>query len=226
MLDWVAVEQNTDEWLELRAGRVTGSGFGKVMANFGKAFGDPAKKYATDIAIERLTGKPVKSGISNAHTNRGHIEEPLTLALYEGQMFTATSNGGFYKGELVGVSPDFRTCDGGIGEIKSVIPSVHHQNIMRQSYDPAYKWQYFGNLHFSGADYLDFVSGCHTFPEGKQLYTFRIWRDQIDKEAQMLAERLEEFEELIQQRIDEICNTNYMLLDRENTTKNEGQAKL
>ena len=60
------VEQNTDEWFALRAGMLTGSGFGKIMANYGKAFGDPAKKYAANIAIEQITGTPISSDYSNA----------------------------------------------------------------------------------------------------------------------------------------------------------------
>ena len=37
------VEQNTDEWLNLRIAKITGSSISKIMANYGKAFGDPAK---------------------------------------------------------------------------------------------------------------------------------------------------------------------------------------
>ena len=38
----------------MRAGRLTSSKLGTVMANLGKAFGEPAKKYAVDIAIEQI----------------------------------------------------------------------------------------------------------------------------------------------------------------------------
>ena len=50
------IEQNTDEWLQLRIGKITASNFGTVMANYGKAFGNPAKDYAMRIAIESQSG--------------------------------------------------------------------------------------------------------------------------------------------------------------------------
>ena len=56
------IDQNTDDWLDLRAGHLTGSNIAKVMANYGKAFGDPAKKLAVDIALEQITGKPLNNG--------------------------------------------------------------------------------------------------------------------------------------------------------------------
>ena len=72
---WINIEQNTDEWFALRAGKVTGSAVSKVMSHFGNPFGEPAKKYAVDIAVEQLTGIPVESGYSNAHMERGHEED-------------------------------------------------------------------------------------------------------------------------------------------------------
>ena len=46
---WHNIEQNTDDWLVMRSGKLTGSGVSKPMANLGKAFGEPAKKLAVDI---------------------------------------------------------------------------------------------------------------------------------------------------------------------------------
>ena len=75
------VEQNTDEWLQLRAGKLTGSSVGSVMANFGKAFGDPAKRLAVNIAVEQLRKEPLISDYTNEHMDRGHAEEPIARSL-------------------------------------------------------------------------------------------------------------------------------------------------
>ena len=50
------IVQNSDEWFELRKGKVTTSNLGLIMANYGKAFGEPAKKYAFRLAKEQVTG--------------------------------------------------------------------------------------------------------------------------------------------------------------------------
>ena len=70
---WIDCQQNTDEWLDMRAGKVTGSAIGKIMANYGKSFGEPAKKLAVDIAVERITGKRITTNdYKNSHMERGH----------------------------------------------------------------------------------------------------------------------------------------------------------
>lgn len=49
---WHDVDQNSDEWMALR-GRVGGSSIGKIMANYGKAFGQPAQ----DLAVRSLLSR-------------------------------------------------------------------------------------------------------------------------------------------------------------------------
>ena len=58
-MKWHDVEQNSPEWDALRMGKATASSYPKFMANNGKAFGDPAKRYALQIALERWQGEPV-----------------------------------------------------------------------------------------------------------------------------------------------------------------------
>jgi hypothetical protein len=41
---FIKVEQNTDEWLDMRAGKVTGSEIAKIISNYGKSYGYPANK--------------------------------------------------------------------------------------------------------------------------------------------------------------------------------------
>ncbi len=126
---WINIEQNTDEWFALRAGKVTGSAVSKVMSHFGNPFGEPAKKYAVDIAVEQLTGIPVESGYSNAHMERGHEEEPIARSRYEEEYFYEVTNGGFFDNGTTGVSPDGLVSLDGMIEIKSAIPSIHYDRI-------------------------------------------------------------------------------------------------
>ena len=194
------VQQNTEEWDLLRAARITSSKLSVVMANFGKAFGDPAKKYAVDIAVAQLTGKAPKSGYSNDHMERGHEEEPLARMAYEEQHFCKVSNGGFFAiGDDLGCSPDGLLGLDGVIEIKSAIPSIHYERIRKNTFDSAYKWQLIGNMVLTKREWIDFVSYCSDFPEDSQLFVVRLHAADYQDEARMIKERLEEFRALIDQ---------------------------
>ena len=192
------VEQNTDEWLSLRAGKVTSSSLSKIMANEIGAFGEPAKKLAINLAVESMTGKPVDSGFSNGHTERGHAEEPIARMAYENEMFCAIQNGGFFDCGDAGCSPDGLTEDNGIIEIKCVVPSQHYANVKRQSIDPAYKWQVYGNLMLTDFDYIDFVSYCSNFPIGKKLFVCRVNHKDVKAVFQRIETRVYMFWELVE----------------------------
>ena len=210
-MNWHDVEQNSEEWIEMRGGLITGSKLGTVMANYGKAFSDTAKKYAVNIAIEQITGKAISSGYSNAHMERGHEQEPIARMLYEQERFCDVTNGGFFENGEVGLSLDGLVGDDGAIEIKSVIASTHYATIKRQKVDPAYKWQVFGNLMLSARDWIDFVSYCADFPEDKQLFTHRTNRGDCAAEFDMIDIRIKEFLLLIIDTKQIILESNYSI---------------
>lgn len=192
------VEQNTEEWLDLRIAKLTGTGAKIIMANYGKAFGDPAKRLAVTIAREQVTGKrSLIEQFSNAHTERGHEQEPIARSMYEDEHFVTVDNGGFFDCGRLGCSPDGRVLDDGLIEIKSVVDHVHYANIKRGGVDPAYKWQIFFNLMTTQREWIDFVSYCADFPEQTRLYTHRVHREQCTEEFQMLNNRIDEFFKLV-----------------------------
>jgi hypothetical protein len=191
------VEQNTDEWLQLRAGKVTGSGISKIMANEGKAFGQPAKDYAVQIALERIIGEPRGNNYSNGHMERGHEQEPLARAAYEDEFFCDISGGGFFDCGNEGCSPDGLIGDSGIIEIKSCIYNIHYKNVKRDDIDPAYKWQLYFNLQKTERDWIDYVSYCHDYPQGKKLFTRRVHANECGDVFTRMDSRLLEFEKLV-----------------------------
>ena len=211
MFQFYDIEQNTEEWFSMRGGRLTSSNLGKVMANDGKAFGEPAKKYAVQIAIEQITGNPISSSYSNEHMQRGHEQEPVARMLYEEETFSTVKNGGFFCSDEIGCSPDGLVFDDGVIEIKSVIESVHFANVKRQNFDPVYKWQFVGNLKFTGRDWIDFVSYCATYPIDKQLYIYRMHKESYQEEFKQIDSRVNEFMFLVAKTKAEIKNSNYFL---------------
>lgn len=201
---WYDVEQNTDEWMQMRVGKIGGSSIGKIMANYGKAFGNPAHDLAVKIAIERITGVGQESGYSNEHMERGHEQEPIARMLYEQEYFCDVTNGGFFDNGNVGVSPDGLVDGDGVIEIKSVIQTVHFETVKRRKFDPAYKWQLYFNLQQTGREWIDFVSFCATFPEGKRLFVDRVYREKSAEEFAMINARMAEFERLVEDKINVI----------------------
>ena len=196
---WHNVQQNTDEWFGLRAGKVGGSSIGTIMANYGKDFGEPAKKLAVSVAVEQLTGTRQEQSYSNQHMERGHEQEPIARTLYEQETFSTVTNGGFIEcSDLVGISPDGLVDDDGIVEIKSVVAHVQYSTIKRGSFDPAYKWQLFYNLQHSERDWIDYVSFCAEFPQGKRLFIYRIVRADCKEVFEMMNDRMQQFAELVQ----------------------------
>jgi hypothetical protein len=209
MLEFVDVAQNTDEWLELRGGKLTSSKLGVIMANYGKAFGDPAKKYAVNIAIEQITGKAIPSEYSNDHMIRGHEQEPIARMMYEEETFSEVEEGGFFMSDFIGCSPDGLVCHNGLIEIKSVIASTQFSTVKRQALDPAYKWQCLGNLKFTGRDWIDFVSYCAEFPENNQLFIHRLKKEDYQDEFKMIDLRIIEFKKLVEETKNTILTNNY-----------------
>lgn len=207
------IDQNTEVWGGLHCGRLTSSNMSKVMANYPKAFGEPAKKLAVDLAVEQITGKSgFTDGYSNEHMERGHEQEPIARALYESDMFCTVSRGGFFCSGFLGCSPDGLIGDDGAVEFKSVIPSVHYANVKRGSVDPAYRWQCLSVLKFTGRKWLDFASYCADFPEEKQLYVFRLWADAHQAEFDHLEARTSEFKRLVDATRERILTARYVIV--------------
>lgn len=211
MFNFHDVDQNSDEWYEMRAGLITSSKLGTIMANYGKSFGEPAKKYAVNIAIEQITGKAISSGYSNEHMERGHEQEPIARMLYEQENFCDVTNGGFFENGDIGCSPDGLVGDDGVVEIKSVIASTQYATVKRQKLDPAYKWQCIGNLKFTGRDWIDYISYCADFPEDKQLFIHRINKADCEEDFKMIDSRVKEFMMLIIDTKQIILESNYSI---------------
>lgn len=203
-MKWIDVQQNSPEWEELRIGKATASSFSKFMANYGKAFGEPAQRYALQIALEIVTGRKAEYSFKNDDMERGHEQEPMARMLYEEQRFVDITNGGFFDCGDYGDSPDGLVEDDGVIEVKSVIASTHEATIKRGSADPAYKWQIVGHLDCSGRDWVDFVSYCSDYPEWSQLVVYRTYRDDVQEELSQLAERRNQFLELVQVKVNQI----------------------
>lgn len=211
---WIDVDQNTEEWDLLRSKKATSSNFAKIMANDGKAFGEPAKAYAAKIATSRFIDGPVSSGFSNAAMARGHELEPIAINEYENQYFVDVTKGGFYDCGEIGGSPDGRVGKDGLVEVKSQEAHVHYASIKRGSYSPAYKWQFVGNLLVSGRDWIDYISFCVDIPTPERLFVCRMYSSHFSEDLKRLESRLKSFEELVCQCLSDIKENPYFIVHK------------
>ena len=200
-MKWHDIPQNSPEWDSLRLGKATASGYSKFMANYGKAFGDPALRYALQIALERVTGNKAEHSFKSDDMERGHEQEPVARLLYEEQHFVDVANGGFFDWGDWGDSPDGLIDTDGVLEIKCVIAPVHRDNIRRGKPDPAYKWQIVGHLDGTQREWVDFASYCSDYPEHQQLVVYRTYRSEVEAELAQLAERRAAFLELVRAEV-------------------------
>lgn len=75
--------------------KITSSSFNIIMANCGKAFGEPTKKFALKLALDRIKNCKSEYNYFNAHMERGHQQEPIARMLYKNLYFTEVTNGIF-----------------------------------------------------------------------------------------------------------------------------------
>ena len=202
-MKWHDVEQNSPEWELLKLGKASSSGNAKFMANYGKPFGEPAQRYALQIALERVTGRKAEHSFKNDDMERGHEQEPLARMLYEEMFFCEVTNGGFFDFGEYGDSPDGLIGADGVIEIKSVIASTHEATIKRGAFDPAYRWQLAGHFD-SGRQWVDFVSYCADYPEHLQLVVYRTQREEMADEIAKLHERRADFLKLVAEKENEL----------------------
>lgn len=186
---WIDVQQNSDEWFALRLKKATSSNFGKIMANYGKAFGNPAIQYAQKLANEIVTGVRDERGFKGAYFDDGHEIEPIAIQAYEQSTFTEVTNGGFFSHERMGDSNDGNVGSKGCVEVKGVIQNTQWERLKKGGFDTAYKWQIQGHLWLGDKEWCDFISYCPEMPENKRLYTFRVYRDEemIEQMKQRIA---------------------------------------
>ena len=175
------IDQNTDEWMELRKGKFTASTFSDLfMTKSTKGYRNAIRK----VVYETMTGEQPES-FSNDYMKRGTELEPVAREEYEKQTFNTVEDAGFFElNEWVGASPDGLVGEDGIVEIKCPAYSTMIDYLMKPELPKQYFWQVQGQLWVTGRKYCDFM--CY-HPKLKPIFV-RVERDEEaikDLEAQV-----------------------------------------
>jgi hypothetical protein len=175
------IDQNSEEWNEVRMAKFTASMHGDLFADKKTA---TYQKAITKVAYEKVTGMSEEI-YSNKWMERGHEREPIGVENYELYSFNETENGGFYEfNEFVGASPDRKIKGKNAGvEIKCPSFNVYNEYLQTKKLPKIYFWQVHGQMLCTGWDYIDFMPFSH--PKLKQVLV-RVERDKL------ILEELEE----------------------------------
>ena len=166
--------QNSEDWLKARMGIPTASEFATVMAT-GRDGGasKTRKSYMLKLAGEIITGQP-SEGYSNAHTERGHDMEPEARDLYAFTRRADPQLVGFIRNGSKGASPDSLIGNDGLLEIKTKLPHLHIDCLLRDEFPAEHKAQCQGALWVSEREWIDIA----VYWPGLPLFVKRATRDE------------------------------------------------
>lgn len=165
------IEQNTDEWMKLRCGKLTASQFKTCfMGKSTKGFSDLIYTKRAEIR----TGE-VEETYSNQWMDRGHELEPLAREAYEVETFSTVEDGCFWTiNDYIGASPDGLVGEDGLIEIKCPKASTMERYIDKNRLPSEYFHQVHGQMLCTGREWVDFVA----YHPKYELFILRINRDE------------------------------------------------
>lgn len=151
-------EQGGEDWFACRLGIPTSSEFSTVMAK-GRGGGESKTRrtYMLKLLGERLTGQPAEN-YTNAHMERGKVMEAEARDLYQLVTGNECQQVGFIRCGDAGCSPDSLVGDDGMVEIKTKLPHLQLDCLLRDAVPPEHVDQLQGQLWISRREWVDFVS--------------------------------------------------------------------
>lgn len=168
--------QGSDEWLQIRAGKITASRISDMMA---AGSGLTRQKYQYQLVVERMTGKPI-NGFKSAAMQRGNDLEPEAREAYEFANLVDVQLSGFIDHPTIdnaGASPDGLVGDDGLVEIKCPDLHTHIGYILSAKVPTDYFLQMQWQMAVTGRQWCDFYSYNPDMPVKLRAFQKRVSRD-------------------------------------------------
>lgn len=180
-------EQSSPEWFACRMGIPTASMFATVMAK-GKDGGASVtrKTYLYKLAGEIVTGEPSEN-YSNEHMERGKAMEAEARDLYAFMTDLIPQQVGFIRNGGKGCSPDSLIGNSGVLEVKSKLPHLTIECLLRDEFPAEHKAQCQGALWVTEREWVDIA----VYWKGLPLFIKRAGRDEAY--IQKLSAAVDEF---------------------------------
>ncbi len=173
-------EQGSTEWLYERVGNATGSKFANIMATRkDKKEAAPRYNYKMELVVERITGKPTETFVSQFML-WGTEQEPAARMAYEQRTGAMVAQTGYRSHPTIarcGGSVDGLVDDDGIIEIKCPTTFNHLETMLADNMPEEHAAQVQGYLWIHDRQWCDFISYDPRLPRGLDLFVKRIYRD-------------------------------------------------
>lgn len=191
------VVQGTEEWFAVRAGIPTASEIDKIITPKTMKLSAQADGYANKIVAERILQRPIITFTGNYYTERGKELEPDAIKLYEMQNDCDCEHVGFVTNDnrSMGCSPDSIVNKVRGLELKCPEANTHVGYLCEGTLPDEYKCQVLSSLFVTGFESWDFMSYYPDLPP----FIITVEPDKIFNER--LAEALEQFDKLVQQKL-------------------------
>ncbi|UGQ44941.1 lambda exonuclease family protein [Massilia endophytica] len=207
-MKFIEVPQGSPDWLQMRAGLITASRFADAVSvctrkSTERNVGDPtavAERYAADVAMERISGRPHGEPVKAWVLERGHEMESVARRLYEarpGQEAFVTEAGICIDDRNVfAYSSDGLVERDGLIEVKAPIDTVKIAHVLETGDVSEYIHQMQGGMWITEREWCDFIMYVPELaPVKRDLYVKRIHRDEAF--IADMATRLEQFNDLV-----------------------------
>lgn len=162
---WPNVEQQSEEWFRVRAGRPTASQFKRLLTPTGKD-STQWEGYAFELIDQCIRPGAIPPFAGNRHTDRGNELEPAAREEFARLMELAVEPVGFVTRDdgIVGCSPDSFVCRNGKRiaglEIKCPDGPKHAADLIAGVCPQEHFPQVHGSMAVTGLDHWYFMSYC------------------------------------------------------------------
>lgn len=165
------IEQNSEQWFEIRKGLPTTSKFKDILA---KGEGKMRKSYMNWLAAEIITGKPGES-FRRPEFDRGHAMEDEARNFYSFMMNAEPKRVGFVRNGKKGSSPDSFIGDNALLEIKTQRGDLLIETIGKGEFPAEHFAQVQGQLWVTEREYCDLI----VYWPGMPPFIKRAYRDSM-----------------------------------------------
>ncbi len=173
------IVQGSEEWRQLRLGKVTASRVADIIAKTKTGYSTSRANYLTELVLERVTGSPADR-YQNDAMRQGTELEPIARAAYEFETDAVVEQIAFATHPslpMCGASPDGLVGTDGLLEIKAPQAAAHLDTVLTETVPAKYVTQIQWQLACLERQWCDYVSFNPLFPVSVRLFIKRIHRN-------------------------------------------------